>query len=81
MKTCQTGQTTNKAQSQSDWVKTPIANLVCYKPSRIYFARLCIRGKLFRQTLKSDGTGVASQLPHQVIHAQLIKHHPKPVRV
>jgi hypothetical protein len=35
-------------------VKTPAANLVRYKPSGIYFARVRIRGKLFRRTLASN---------------------------
>lgn len=46
-------------KGQSDWVKTPVANLVCYKPSGIYFARIRIRGKLFRQSLKIDVISVA----------------------
>ena len=45
--------------SQTDWVKTPVANLVRYKPSGIYFARARIRGKLFRQSLKTDLMSVA----------------------
>ena len=40
-------------------MKTPVANLVRYKPSGIYFARVRIRGKLFRQTLKTDVISVA----------------------
>jgi hypothetical protein len=43
-------QTAAKAESQSDWVKTPVAHLLRYKPSGIYFARVRIRGKLFRQS-------------------------------
>lgn len=41
------------AESHSDWVKTPVANLVRYTPSGIYFARVRILGKLFRQPLQS----------------------------
>jgi integrase len=46
-------------ESHSDWVKTQVANLVRYKPSGIYFARVRIRGKLFRQALKTDVMSVA----------------------
>src|SRR5271169_929819 len=59
MKPSQTEQTADNAESQSDWVKTPVANLIRYKPSGIYFARVRIRGKLFRQTLKTDLMSVA----------------------
>ena len=37
------------AESQPDWVKTPIANVLHYKPSGTYFARVRANGKLFRQ--------------------------------
>lgn len=40
-------------------MKTPVANLVRYKSSAIYFARLRIRGKLFRQRLKTAVISVA----------------------
>ena len=43
-----------KNQSRSAWGRTPVANLIRYKPSGIYFARLGIRGKLFRHSLKPD---------------------------
>jgi integrase len=46
--------TAETAENESDWVKTPVANLVRYKPSGIYFARVRIKGKLFRQSLKTD---------------------------
>lgn len=55
----QTEQTAGNTECQSDWVKTPVANLVRYKPSGIYFARVRIRGKLFRQGLKTDVMSVA----------------------
>ena len=48
-------QTAENTESQSDWVKTPVANLVRYKPSGTYFARVRTRGKLFRQTLDTNG--------------------------
>jgi integrase len=59
MKESQTVQTADNAESQSDWLKTPVANMIRYKPSGIYFARVRIRGKLFRQTLKTDVMSVA----------------------
>ena len=48
-----------KAAIRTNWVKTPVANLVRYRPSGIYFARARIRGKLFRQSLKTDLMSVA----------------------
>jgi integrase len=59
VKTSQTEQTVENAESQSEWVKTPVANLIRYKPSGIYFARVRIRGKLFRRSLKTDVMSVA----------------------
>src|SRR5262244_3613244 len=59
VKMSQTEQTADNTKSQSDWAKTPVANLVRYKPSGIYFARARIRGKLFRQSLKTDVMSVA----------------------
>src|ERR1017187_8235165 len=53
------GQPAENTESKSDWVKTPVANLVRYKASGIYFARLRIRGKLFRHSLKTDVISVA----------------------
>src|SRR5438552_16167364 len=50
---------TADATNHSDWVKTPVANLVRYKSSGIYFARVRVRGKLFRQSLKTDVISVA----------------------
>lgn len=50
---------TENDECQSDWVKTPVANLVRYKPSGIYFARARIRGKLFRCSLKTTKMSVA----------------------
>ena len=54
MKSRSTEQPAENTESQSDWVKAPDADLVRYKPSGIYFARLRIRGKLFRHSLKTD---------------------------
>jgi len=41
------------------WQKTPYANLIRYKPSKTYFARIRIGGKLIRQSLKTGVTSVA----------------------
>ena len=35
------------------WQKTPYANLIRYKPSKTYFARIRIGGKLIRRSLKT----------------------------
>ena len=59
MKSRRTEQPAENTESQSDWVKTPVANLVRYKSSGIYFARLRLRGKLFRHSLKTDVISVA----------------------
>jgi len=39
--------------TESPLVKAPVANLVRYKPSGIYFARAKVGGKLIRQSLKT----------------------------
>jgi integrase len=41
------------------WQKTPFANLVRYVPSGKYFARIRVRGKLIRQSLKTKVLSVA----------------------
>jgi len=41
------------------WLKTPFANLVRYVPSGIYFARIRVRGKLIRRSLKTNTISVA----------------------
>jgi hypothetical protein len=54
-------QTSQNAASgtQLNWVKTPVANLIRYKPSGTYFARVRIRGKLFLQSMKTNVMSVA----------------------
>ena len=47
------------ADQDSDWQKTPFANLVRYVASGKYFARLRIGGKLIRRSLKTNKLGVA----------------------
>src|SRR5205814_9491195 len=44
---------------ESLWQKTPYANLVRYSPSRKYFARIRVGGKLIRQSLKTKVLSVA----------------------
>ena len=41
------------------WQKTQYANLIRYKPSKKYFARIRIGGKLIRRTLKTSVLSVA----------------------
>jgi len=47
--------------TQQNWVRTPIANRVRYKPSDTYFARVRIRGKLFLHTMKTIGVAPISR--------------------
>ena len=42
-----------------NWQKTQYSNLIRYVPSGMYFARLRVRGKLIRQSLKTDQVSVA----------------------
>ena len=42
---------TSNSESESLWTKAPVANLVRYEPSGIYFARAKVRGKLIRKSL------------------------------
>lgn len=43
----------NSPQTDPKWQKTPFANLVRYVPSGVYFARLRVRGKLIRRSLRT----------------------------
>jgi integrase len=47
------------ADSEKEWQKTQYANLIRYVPSGTYFARLRVRGKLIRKSLKTDVLTVA----------------------
>jgi integrase len=49
----------NAGQPDNDWQKTQFSNLIRYVPSGTYFARLRVRGKLIRQSLKTDVLSVA----------------------
>ena len=46
-------------EQQSYWTKTPFANLIRYEPSKVYFARLRVKGKLIRRSLKTSVLTVA----------------------
>jgi integrase len=47
------------ANQDKDWQKTHYANLIRYVPSGTYYARIRIRGKLLRKSLKTDLISVA----------------------
>ena len=53
------GKAKSKDSETSLWVKSPVANLVRYVPSGIYFARAKVGGKLIRRSLKTDKISVA----------------------
>jgi integrase len=46
-------------EQNGPWQKTPYANLIRYVPSRTYFARIRIQGKLIVKSLKTDSIAVA----------------------
>jgi integrase len=48
-----------KSNSADLWQKTHYANLVRYIPSKVYFARIRVKGKLIRKSLKTDALTVA----------------------
>ena len=41
------------------WQKTPFANLIRYEPSQTYFARIRVKSKLIRRSLKTTSLSVA----------------------
>jgi hypothetical protein len=47
------------SQSEKDWQKTQYSNLIRYIPSGTYYARLRVKGKLIRRSLKTDFISVA----------------------
>jgi integrase len=53
------GQVSETPEREVVWQKTRVPNLVRYGPSGTYFARVRVRGKLKRQTLKTDVFSVA----------------------
>ena len=48
-----------ESQPESSWQKTNYANLIRYVPSRKYYARVRIKGKLIVRSLKTDVLSVA----------------------
>ncbi|HEY3863702.1 MAG TPA: AAA family ATPase [Verrucomicrobiae bacterium] len=50
---------TQNSESESLWTKAPVANLVRYEPSGIYFARAKVRGKLIRKSLDTNVLSIA----------------------
>ncbi len=46
-------------EHKGPWQKTPYANLIRYVPSRTYFARIRVQGKLIVKSLKTDSVAVA----------------------
>jgi integrase len=52
MKPIRAGQ--NAPKTSKDWQKTSYSNLIRYVPSGIYYARLRVKGKLIRKSLKTD---------------------------
>ncbi len=46
-------------QSSPLWQRTPLANLIRYVPSGGLFARVRIKGKLIRRSLKTKGLSIA----------------------
>ena len=48
----------SQTESKSVWQKTPVSNLVRYVPSGILFARMKVKGKLIRRSLKSKSLSV-----------------------
>ena len=48
-----------KDKTNSTWQKTPYVNLIRYKPSQVYFARLKVKGKLIRRSPKTEQLSVA----------------------
>jgi integrase len=49
----------SKREQKSPWAKTPVANLLRYRSSGVYFARVRVAGKLIRQSLKTNAFSVA----------------------
>src|SRR6266542_259317 len=49
----------NEIEKESQWQKTPVANLVRNAASGIYYARVRVRGKLIWKSLKTDRMSVA----------------------
>jgi hypothetical protein len=59
VRTNKTKARTTAAEPDKDWQKTQYSNLICYVPSGTYYARLRVKGKLIRRSLKTDVLSVA----------------------
>ena len=44
----------SEAKAEKDWQSTQYANLIRYVPSGKYYARIRVRGKLIKMSLKSE---------------------------
>jgi integrase len=60
----------DQTDTESLWTKAPVANMVRYEPSGIYFARAKVRGKLIRQSLKTNVLSVAKQRLADLLDAE-----------
>ena len=58
------------SKTKSLWTKAPVANLVRYEPSGIYFVRAKVRGKLIRKALETNVLSVAKQRLADVLEAE-----------
>ena len=58
------------SDSESQWTKAPVANLIRYEPSGIYFARAKVRGKLIRKSLDTNILSVAKMRLADVLDAE-----------
>ena len=47
------------AESESVWIKSSGSNLLMYKPSGMYFARVRWKGKLYRASLHTTSMSIA----------------------
>ena len=61
---------TKNPESESLWTKAPVANLVRYEPSGIYFARAKVHGKLVRKSLDTNILSVAKLRLADVVDAE-----------
>jgi integrase len=61
---------TENTETVSLWTKAPVANLVRYEPSGIYFARAKVRGKPVRKSLDTNILSVAKLRLADVINAE-----------
>jgi integrase len=70
-----------KAESKSPWTKAPVANLIRYEPSGIYFVRAKVRGKLVRKSLETNVLSVAKQRLGDVLDAEQKALAPKSAKI